>query len=60
MSTNIITAYAKRHSRHAIIITKISKAYWKAIETGKHPNVKWNIEKQAQPYQNGKTDVTFV
>ena len=37
----------KRHS------TELSKAFWNAIETGKDPNVKWNIEKRAQSYQNG-------
>ena len=33
--------------------TELPKAYWNAIETGKHPNVTWNMEKGAQPYQNG-------
>ena len=34
-------------------LTELSKAHWNAIETAKYPNVKWNTEKQAQPYQNG-------
>ena len=33
--------------------TELFKAYWNATETGKHSNVKWNVEKRAQPYQNG-------
>ena len=37
----------KRHS------TELSKACWNAIETGKHPNVKWNTEKRTRPDQNG-------
>ena len=44
----------KRHS------TELSKAYWNAIETGKHPNVKWNIEKKHNPIKMVLTDVTFV
>ena len=44
----------KRHS------TEPSKAYWNAIETGKHPNVKSNIKKRAQPYQNGSNSNLFL
>ena len=43
----------KRH------LTELSKAYWNSIETGKHPNLKWNRKKRAQSYQNGTNRCNF-
>ena len=40
----------QQDKRHSI---ELFKAYWNATETGKHSNVKWNVEKRAQPNQNG-------
>ena len=44
----------KRHSR------ELPKAYWNSTKTGKHPNIKRNIEKRASPIRTALTDVTFV
>ena len=47
---NHILNFRHQEKRHS---TELSKAYWNAIETGKHPNARWNIEKRARHYQNG-------